>query len=581
MSRGAKKTNFMDSITVKNRIIGLVAITGIVIAIVTAGVVWWKTSENLNMQKRQQIEYMTEAAVNVAKMYNEHYKKGDISLEEAKNLTKEAVVNMRYDGGNYIWINDYEGTMLSHPKTALIGKDFNNVKDEKGNFFVPVMIEQCKKTGVGFTQYWWTKPGEPDNKIFPKFSASRGFAEWNWMFATGVYVDDVAAAVNESMIMICSILAGVTFLIIILAYTIVGTSIVNPVVKLTEIAKKLAANDLTVEVEEDNNKTEIGELNRSFSEFITNFKHLIGSVNSSSQEVASGSQQMSAAAEQTAIGAQQVASNVTQVAAGAQQQAKDVQDALDAINEVNQLVQEISTSTDSTVSISLSSEESAKNGTSKAEMAIDKINRIKSTSTETSKTINELGVLSKEIEQILELIKTIASQTNLLALNAAIEAARAGEHGKGFAVVAEEVKKLAGESADATDRITDMIKEIQNKTNLAVVSVDESVAEVQEGVTLVEDVGASLSEILISSGSTLAQVKDVSANVLELATKSSDILKNMEGISAIVEESAASTEEISSVTEEQTASLEEITSSSQEFAKLAEDLQHKIAIFKV
>ncbi|SCA58301.1 putative chemotaxis sensory transducer [Candidatus Terasakiella magnetica] len=83
----------------------------------------------------------------------------------------------------------------------------------------------------------------------------------------------------------------------------------------------------------------------------------------------------------------------------------------------------------------------------------------------TNQLVSGLSEASDQIGQVINLINDIAGQTNMLALNATIEAARAGQAGKGFAVVASEVKKLANQTAQATDQIAKQVSNIQNATH--------------------------------------------------------------------------------------------------------------------
>ena len=103
---------------------------------------------------------------------------------------------------------------------------------------------------------------------------------------------------------------------------------------------------------------------------------------------------------------------------------------------------------------------------------------IRSRIQETSKRIKRLGESSQEIGDIVSLINDIADQTNILSLNAAIQASMAGDAGRGFAVVADEVQRLAERSSAATKQIAALVKTIQTDTNEAVISMEQTTAEV-------------------------------------------------------------------------------------------------------
>lgn len=126
-----RANSFLDKMTIKMRLIILVMIVGIVFCAVSLFIFSHKLSEDLYKQKENQISYLTEAAVSIMKMYSEQVKEGKLSLKEAQAQAKHTIADIRFEGQNYLWINDYDGIMIQHPKAALIGQDTNNMKDKK------------------------------------------------------------------------------------------------------------------------------------------------------------------------------------------------------------------------------------------------------------------------------------------------------------------------------------------------------------------------------------------------------------------------------------------------------------------
>ena len=195
------------------------------------------------------------------------------------------------------------------------------------------------------------------------------------------------------------------------------------------------------------------------------------------------------------------------------------------------------------------------------------VKAIAQTVSESAGLMTSLGERSKQIGDIVSVIKDIADQTNLLALNAAIEAARAGEQGRGFAVVADEVRKLAERTTKATSEIGSMIGAIQDEVDKAVVSMGEGTKRVETGVEYSTNAGNALSDIVKS-------VENLQSMVQQIASAT-------EEMSSVSEQISGDIETIANVSRETSTGSEQIAESSSELAKLASNLSNMVRQFKV
>jgi methyl-accepting chemotaxis protein len=158
-----------------------------------------------------------------------------------------------------------------------------------------------------------------------------------------------------------------------------------------------------------------------------------------------------------------------------------------------------------------------------------------------------LGEQSQTIGQIIATVEDLAAQSNLLAVNAAIEAAKAGEHGKGFGVVAQEVKSLAEQSRQATDRVRTILGDIQKATTAAVMATEQGSKAVEGGSRQTELAGESIQAL---AGS----VAEAAQAATQIAASSQQQLIGMDQVAAAMESiKQASTQNVASAKQLETA----------------------------
>jgi methyl-accepting chemotaxis protein len=365
---------------------------------------------------------------------------------------------------------------------------------------------------------------------------------------------DVEAAertYSRLSILIFSI-AGIALILGVLTTVLITRGITHPLGEAVHAANKLADNDLTVNIEV-NSKDETGQLLAAMKNMAEKLKKIMADVKSTADSVASASNQLSASSEQMSRGVTEQSGRASQIAASS--------------TEMSQTVIDIAKNSSDIASSATETSKVAKDGEGIVGKSVEEVKAIANTVNESAQMMTSLGERSRQIGEIISVIKDIADQTNLLALNAAIEAARAGEQGRGFAVVADEVRKLAERTAKATSEIGDMIKAIQDEVENAVTSMNEGTERVNVGVELSTQAGNALHDIVKSVNNLQTMVQQVASATEEMSTVSETISGDIETIASVSKETSAGSEQIAQA--------------SSDLARLASNLQNIVGQFKV
>lgn len=299
----------------------------------------------------------------------------------------------------------------------------------------------------------------------------------------------------------------------------------NAILRLLDELADLADGDLTTTATVTEDFT--GAIADSINYTIDQLRILVSRINETSGRVVTSSSDT----QQTAL----------HLAEASEHQAQEIAGASAAVNEMAVTIDQVSANAAESAGVAERSVSIANNGAKVVQNTIRGMDTIREQIQETSKRIKRLGESSQEIGDIVSLINDIADQTNILALNAAIQASMAGDAGRGFAVVADEVQRLAERSATATKQIEALVKTIQNDTNDAVISMEQTTSEVVRGARLAQDAGVALEEIETVSANLAELIQNISNAARQQASSAGHISNTMNVIQEITSQTSAGT----------------------------------------
>ncbi|TWH45872.1 methyl-accepting chemotaxis protein [Sporomusa sp. KB1] len=509
---------------------------------------------------------------------------GAISMERLTSLIKD----LQFQDTGYGAVTDDLGTVIIHPRLPeVVGKlNFTEkkinpelkMKESELDDHLISLFKASIETGKQVRGIYKFADGITRIGVFTPIQL---LGNQRWVII--VTAPEAEATQKSTSLAHAMLLGSLIFIILAILFIItMSKRIARPITLIRDECMLLASGDLREQLTNSvSSHDEIGQLAQGFQTMRSNLRVLVSSVLSRAEQLAASSEELTASAQQSAEAANQVAGSITEIAAGAEKQAISA-------NQISAIAQEMAKKTETILIaaqeasvVALTASQEAEQGRQTVDRTVEQMNEIGRGSASLETAIEELSKGSQEISEIVTLISNIAKQTNLLALNAAIEAARAGEYGRGFAVVAEEVRKLAEESNQATQKIDLLIKQNQLNMSHAVTASQARAEGIRTGIDLVDATGETFKNIVESVLQISDQIKDISTAINQMVGGNKILVVSIREIDEVSKRAAAESQTVSAATEEQSASMEQIASSSQSLAILASDLQATVVKFQV
>jgi len=239
-----------------------------------------------------------------------------------------------------------------------------------------------------------------------------------------------------------------------------------------------------------------------------------------------------------------------------EEQTKAISEVVSEINNYSAMAEELNASSNLSYQTAQDTLVVVEEGSRAVNNTIEAMKEINNSTSSVMEEINGLKVSTAQIDNILNIIKEIASQTNLLALNAAIEAARAGDAGRGFAVVANEVKELANRSAKSANEISEIISGINTNVNKTINAIEKSNEKIIEGSNIAEQTNSSFLKIEGAIRAMIETIGEINKAITVQTTSLETIVSSTDEMSKISDKAMSMIENALMNTQSTKAALE-------------------------